>query len=159
MKYVLIAFLLALSFTAHAALHKWVDSEGKVHYSDEPPPPDVKSQTIRTAPESPAEASAPAAAGASASGPAPAKTIYEKEAEMKKAQKAKAEASQKAAQKEQEAQLKQKNCEQSRNQLATLQNSPRIATYDASGERSFMDDTQRQRAIDDAQAAIKQYCQ
>ena len=35
--------LLALSFSAAAqTLYKWVDQDGKVHYSDQPPPKEVK---------------------------------------------------------------------------------------------------------------------
>jgi glutaredoxin len=35
--------LLALSFSAAAqTLYKWVDKDGKVHYSDQPPPKEVK---------------------------------------------------------------------------------------------------------------------
>lgn len=37
-------FLLALAFAAPAAaeLYRWTDSQGRVHYSDQPPPPEIK---------------------------------------------------------------------------------------------------------------------
>ncbi len=147
MKYALTIAALLVSLNSYAGLHKWVDSEGKVHYSDEAPPADVKSESLRSAPEESA-----------ASGPAPAKTIYEQEAEMKKAKKAKEEAAQKAAKQEEEAKAKRQNCEQARTQLQTLQNSPRIAVYNEAGERTIMDDATRQQRIDDAQKAVSQYC-
>ncbi len=153
MKYVLAVVALLFSLNSYAALHKWVDAEGKVHYSDEPPPENVKSQTLRTGPESPEGTSE-----AAASGPAAPKTIFEREAEMKKAKKAKEEAAQKAAKQEEEAKTKRQNCEQARNQLSTLQNSPRIAIYNEAGERSFMDDATRQQRIDEAQKAVSQFC-
>ena len=40
--------LLLLSFSAYGALTKWVDADGKVHYSDEPPPVNVKTKTLAT---------------------------------------------------------------------------------------------------------------
>ena len=46
MKRCLPIFLLLLSVNAHGALNKWVDAEGNIHYSDEPPPPNVKTQTL-----------------------------------------------------------------------------------------------------------------
>jgi len=38
--------LVALSSHAYAGITKWVDSEGKVHYSDQPPPTNVKSTNL-----------------------------------------------------------------------------------------------------------------
>jgi Domain of unknown function (DUF4124) len=152
MKYYLTIFLLMISFNSYADLHKWIDANGKVHYSDEEPPPDVKAETLHTAPEPGigTSASAPAAA--------PVKSIYEQAAEINKERKAKELASQKAAKEQQEAAIKKNNCEQARNQLLTLQNSPRIATYDENGNRSIMDDSTRQKNIDEANAAISKYC-
>ncbi len=150
MKYLLTAIMLLLSLNSYAALNKWVDSEGKIHYSDEPPPANVKSEALRTGPETPSPAAA--------SSPAAPKTIFEQEADLKKAKKAKDEAAQKAAKQEEAAKAKQQNCENARNQLNTLQNSPRIATYSDTGERSYMDDATRQQRIDDAQKAVSQYC-
>lgn len=39
---------LALSATAYSQMYKWVDKEGKTHYTDSPPPSDAK--TITSAP-------------------------------------------------------------------------------------------------------------
>jgi glutaredoxin len=40
---VLVAFgLLALALTAQAQLYRWTDANGKVHYTDTPPPADAK---------------------------------------------------------------------------------------------------------------------
>lgn len=141
-------FLLLFSLSSYAGLHKWIDSSGKVHYSDEAPPDNAKVETMRKTHVDEAPASAPP----------PGKTIFEREADLKKAQKAKQEAAQKTAKEQEQAQAKQKNCEQARTQLANLQNAPRISTYDASGERTIMDDNARQQAINEAQSAISAYC-
>jgi hypothetical protein len=148
MKRSLPIFLLLFSLGSHAELNKWVDANGKVHYSDEPPPENAKVQTMRLPHSQEAPASAPPAR----------KSIFEQEADVKKEQKAKEEAAQKAAKEQEAAQTKQRNCDQARAQLATLQNSPRITTYDANGERTIMDDNARQQAISDTQTLVGKYC-
>ena len=80
MKRYLPACVLLLSFSAHGALHKWVDADGNVHYSDEAPPANVKTQRLKVQ-------SAPTAA-TSSSGESATKTVAEREAEYRKAQKA-----------------------------------------------------------------------
>lgn len=154
MKRYLPLFMLLASFNCHAELTKWVDADGKVHYSDGPPPPDAKVETLHI-PTSPDAADSSSSA---ASAPAAPKTIYEQAADLKKAQKAKEAAAQKAAKEEENAKIKQQNCTQSRSQLQTLQNAPLITTYNAKGEQNIMDDSARKKSIDDAQAAISQYC-
>jgi Domain of unknown function (DUF4124) len=153
MKYSLLAcLLLLLSFNAHGALHKWVDADGKVHYSDSPPPPDARTQKLELL-------SAPATeTGTSASDVPATSTTAEREAEWRKTQKAKEEAAQKAAKEQEAALARQMNCQQARSQLLTLQNSPAIATYDANGERRLMNDADRQRGIEATNKAISQYC-
>lgn len=145
MKYFLTIVLLLISFNSYADLHKWVDANGKVHYSDTAPPAGVKAETIHTH-VSPA---APSAA---------AKSFVEQAADINKANKEKSETAKTEAQKQQEAQTKRQNCEQARNQLMTLRNAPRIMTYDNKGNRSVMDDADRQKHLDDANAAVSKYC-
>lgn len=152
MKYTLAIFLLLISFNTYAELHKWVDADGKVHYSDEPPPDSAKKTETLNIRSSSDEANSPASA------PQAMKSIMEQEADLKKRQKEKLEAAQKEEKKQEEAQTKQKNCNRARNDLATLQNTPRLATYDANGNQVIMDDTARQSRIEDAQQSIKDYC-
>ena len=38
------AFILALGYASAGELYKWVDKDGKVHYTDQPPVQDVKAQ-------------------------------------------------------------------------------------------------------------------
>ncbi len=137
--------LLLLSFSAYGALTKWVDADGKVHYSDEPPPDNVKTKTL-TAPRDPA------------SGVPAAKTFVEREAERKKAQKTKEEAAQKAAQQQEEALAKQKDCASAKTNLKALENSPLIAIYNDKGESSYMDDSTRRKNIEEARKQISTYC-
>ncbi len=149
MKSVLLVFLLLGSIHSHAALNKWVDAEGKVHYSDSAPP-DVKVKKLRSAEEPDSISSASAVS-------AP-KSLAERDAEWKKSQQSKAEAEQKAAQAKEADSIKQKNCEAARSNLATLESSPALVTYNTSGERIYLDDTARAQRIEDARQAIKNNC-
>ena len=49
-KFLLILLMLA-STNTFAAISKWVDAQGQVHYSDQPPPPDAKAKTLRSTSE------------------------------------------------------------------------------------------------------------
>jgi hypothetical protein len=148
MKYYLAALLMLASMSAHAELHKWVDAQGNVHYSDAAPPADAKEQQLNL----------PTAPAAAPSGAAPDKSIFDRESDLEKALKAKAEADKQAQQKQQEAESRRKNCGIARENLRTLQNAPRIMTYDDQGNQVYMDDAARQRSTDEAQQAVEKYC-
>ena len=147
-RYFAIIALSILTLNAHAALNKWVDAEGKVHYSDTPPP-DVATETVRNI-AGKAKTDAPA-------DHAP-KSVAEREAEMRKAKQAKDEAAQKQAQKDAEAEAKKKNCAAARENAQALEQSPRIVTYDANGDRSFMDDAARAQRLEEARKTISSSC-
>jgi len=149
MKYSLAICLFITSMSSHAALNKWVDADGKVHYSDSAPT-DVKVKTLRSS-------SAPDAT-TSASGVSAPKTLAERDADWKKSQKAKEEVAQKAEQEKEAALIKQKNCESARSNLAGYENSRAIVKYDANGERSFLDDASRNKTIEDARKTVSTYC-
>ncbi|HEU0220523.1 MAG TPA: DUF4124 domain-containing protein [Gallionella sp.] len=156
MKKFLLILLVLASTNAFAELSKWVDADGKVHYSDQPPPANVKAKTLRVT----SEAAAPASAGGAvaASAPAAPKTIAEREAELKKAQQAKKEAADKAAQEQARIETEKANCAAAQQNLRTLQEGMRIVEIDAKGERSYVDDEQRRQRIEKAQQGIKTYC-
>jgi len=144
--------LVFFSFASHAEISKWIDAEGKVHYSDTPPG-NIKAKTIKsTAVSNNTEMPTPASGA-----PAP-QTLAEREAAWKKTQKSKEEAAQKAAKEQEAISAKQKNCEIARNNLATLENSPVIATYNAQGERNIMDDSARKQHTEEARKAVSSYC-
>ena len=135
--------LLLLSFSAYGALTKWVDDDGKVHYSDGPPPENVKTKPITT-PHDPVSGVP--------------KTFVEREAEMKKAQKAKEDAAKKAAQQQEEALTKQKNCTAAKANLRTFESNSPLSTYNDKGESINMDDTARQQNIEEARKQIGIFC-
>lgn len=154
-KYLLIILLLA-SANAFAELNKWVDANGKVHYSDQPPPANVKVKTLHSA----SGTAAPPSAGSvtASSAPAAPKTMAEREAEFKKAQQARKEAAEQAAKEQADAEARRSNCAGAQQNLRTLESGVLIPIYDANGERSYMEDEQRQQRIAKAQQDVSTHC-
>lgn len=138
-----------------AELYKWTDAEGKVHYSDQPPPPEVKTP-VTVKPRRPAaETTAPGQEAAPAAGAA--KTYVEQEAEFRKRQveaAEKAEAEKKAADAKAE---KQRTCSRAKAQLASLQ-AGRIARPNASGEREYLTDAEIAQEIERTRQAMDANC-
>jgi hypothetical protein len=150
MKKYLFFSLLLTSTCAFAAITKWVDSDGRIHYSDQPPPPNTQQKTLRSDDN--------AQASRNASGVAAPKTIAEQEAELKKAQLAKKEAADKAAQKQAVTDAQQANCTSARHNLATLQSGVRVAEVNEKGEPIYLDDNEREQRIAKAQNDVSTYC-
>jgi hypothetical protein len=140
--------LAIISLNAHAALHKWVDANGEVHYSDTVPP-DVAGQTVRNM-SGKGQENAPATYSS--------KSVAEREAEMKKAKQTKEEAAQKKAQQEADAETRKRNCASARENARTLEEAGRIVTYDQNGERVYLDDEARAQRLEEARKAISANC-
>jgi len=149
MKYSLAISLLLTAINAQSALNKWVDAEGKVHYSDSAPS-DAKVKTLRSA-------SAPDAMTPVSGVTAP-KSLAEREAEWKKSQQSKDEDAKKADLVKEAALIKQKNCVSARSNLAGYENSRAIVQYDSKGERAYLDDAARSQAIENARKEVSKYC-
>ncbi len=84
--------------------------------------------------------------------------MAEQDMEFRKRQQAREDAEKKAAQETAQKQAAQQNCTNARNRLNSLQSGMRMVTINAQGERTFMDDTMRQNAIQDAQKEVSQWC-
>ena len=155
-------FALALATSAAAQAYKWVDKDGKVRYGDTPPP-GVKATPLKGA--SPAPAPARPAPSADAKKDA-AKDVAGKkdekpltpEAAFRKRQQEREEAEKKAEKERADAATKRQNCDSAQLNLRTLQSGQRVTVTDASGERAYMDDAQRQQAIARAQASVNEWC-
>ncbi len=146
--YFAIVILSLVSLHVHAGVHKWVDADGNVHYSDAPPA-EVTTQTVRNIAgkdqtETPASNSP--------------KSVAEREAEMKKAKQAKEEAAQRKAQQDAEAETKKSNCATARQNVRTLEDNQYVTTYSESGERVVMNDATRAQQLETARKAISAYC-
>jgi hypothetical protein len=152
----LLILLMLTSANTFAAISKWVDAQGHVHYSDQPPPPETKAETLRSTSDT--EGTGSISDVSKTSAPAATKTVAEREAELKKAQQAKKEAADKAAQKQAAADALKANCANAQQNLRNLQAGGRMVEIDAKGESSFIDDTQRQQRIEKAQQEISNLC-
>lgn len=157
MKKYLPIFLLLFSTAAFGALTKWVDDKGKVHYSDQPPPANVKAEVLRSTPSPAAPAGITVPGNAEKSAAAP-KTIAEREAELKKEQQKKKESAEKAAREQEVVEAKKANCLANQKNLRALQEGMRMVEIDEKGERSYIDDAERQRRIAKTQENINASC-
>ncbi len=154
MKRLLVAISLTLcaALPAAAQTYKWVDANGKVHYSDKPPPGNVRTQTLRepaAAPSPPAADETKSETKSKAKGEArqdAAKAVPETAAEQEQAfrkrQAAVAKAQQEEAQKEAKASAKAENCRRAKAAVANLELGGRQTRIDEKGERVFLTDQQ-----------------
>ena len=154
-RYLTIILILA-SANSSGAINKWVDSDGNVHYSDHPPSVESTSKILRSSTN--ADTTADPSSLTAASAPATPKTLAEKEAELRKIQKAKQEAADKTAKEQANAETSKINCSNAQQNLRTLQSGARMAEIDANGERTFIEEAQRQERITKAQQDIITYC-
>ncbi|TNC99818.1 MAG: hypothetical protein FD121_44 [Gallionellaceae bacterium] len=143
-----LAALALLSFNVQAGLNKWVDTAGNVHYSDAPPQ-NVKTQSVPNIAGT-GQAAAPATYSS--------KSYVEREAELKKSKQEKSEANEKKAQQEAQAEERKRNCTAAQQNLRMLEEGTRIVTYDANGEKVYLDDAGREQRLNDARKAISNNC-
>lgn len=172
----LLALLLAAAVSPAAAQWAWKDDNGRIVYSDRPPPTSVKpDQIVRqgtfagSAPTQPAAAGQPAAGAAGAagtnepraegkdskSGP---RTYAEREMDFRKRQQEQAAADRKAAEEAANASRKTGDCERSRGYLRALEEGQRVTRTDAQGNREFLDDSQRASEISRMRDQVSRAC-
>lgn len=145
--------LLALSFGVSADVYRWVDKDGRVHYSDQPPPPGARQEKeLQGVPRAPG---APAEAGAESAAPP---TLQEREAEFRRRQVEQAEKTAQEQRAQEEAASRQRNCEQARNQLVALRSGQRVARFNEQGEREYLGDEQIAQEIVRAEKAVSDWC-
>lgn len=140
------ATLCAIALPATAALYKWIDANGRVVYSDQPPNANVKVETVN-APVAP-------------SNPNAAKELAQKDAELKKRQSEKAEAAAKA---DKERSARSKRAEECARVVSSLQQLSwgQVIIYRANekGEQVPMDEAARQKERARLEAWQKENCQ
>ena len=139
---------------AQAQVYKCLDSNGKVVYSQNPCPPNMKRETMSRGGIPPASAVAPADASADKASKSPA----EQEQAYRKRQQDEAKAAKSAEQKTAEAQVKAANCDNARKRLAQYEIGGRISQINDKGERYYMEDAQIETAKAQARADVSQFC-
>jgi len=131
-----------------AQAYKWRDANGNVQYSDTPPPAGARDvQQLRKP-----------AAGPSSGATGGTKAYTERDAEFRKRLAEKQESDAKQAKAGEDEQVRVKNCEQSRGQLAGIDSGQRMVRLNAQGERIALDDNERVAARAEAVKAVETWC-
>jgi Domain of unknown function (DUF4124) len=166
-----IALSLCLALPAMAQMYKWVDANGEMHYSDRPPPSNVKTETLQMPSEPAAMPAAStvkagvqknaATAGTQKKNEAEAgpKSLAEQDQAFRKRQADAAKAQAEQARKEAQARKKAEYCKNAKAALANLELGGRQVRINDKGERVFLTDKEIAQATaqarKDAAAACK----
>lgn len=126
------AALLAAAPPATAALYKWTDTNGRVVYSDQPPPPGIKAEPVNAAPP-PANPNA-------------VRELAEQEAELKKRQQDRTKQADDETKARADAGKRNASCASAKAQVQALGESQRVVyRYNEKGERYALDAATRQK--------------
>lgn len=150
MKRILIgAMMLALAAPVVAqTLYKWVDKDGKTHYSDTPPA-NQESKAVGSA------SSGPAAAAAA---PTPAKSAVARDKELEKSRQDAREGAKKSSDDAKLAAAKDEQCTRLRQSYQQLVDGGRIHKYNDKGERVLLDDAEIASERDKVRADMEDAC-
>ena len=157
---VLFAFAMLAASAAQAQVYKCLDANGVTVYRQDPCPPSMKSGTMSKPSIAPPAAAPAAAAGKAGKGDAKKGplTPAEQEQAFRQRQQDAAKASKEADAKAEQAKIKEQNCNNARQRLATYSLGGRISRVDANGERYYMEDSQIDSEKAKAQADISSMC-
>jgi len=130
---------------ALAALYKWVDANGRVVYSDQPPLGDIKVETI-SGPPPPSNPNAP-------------QELANKQLESKKQQTEAAANAKKAMQQRADVERRVDACKEARAEVARMAaDQVLLYTINEKGEQVFMNDADRKRRRETAELFVKNNC-
>jgi hypothetical protein len=156
-----LTFIGAIYAVSAAAQWAWKEENGRVVYSDRPPPANVKIQILRQPANSSATSDSQPAAGGDTSkgadkgGP---KSLAERDMEFRKRQQERAEAERKAQEDQQKSAARAADCERARGYMKSLEDGVRIARTDSAGNREFLDDAQRAAEVERTRKTIDAVC-
>lgn len=150
MKIIIALLVLIAPFAAHGQLLKCIGTDGRVEYASDCPPGTKEQQTgIRSTREGPSS-SAPSAQQ---------KSLTERDAASKKSAAERADAQKQDQQKQAEAEQRRRACADARSYLASLEGGARLTRTDPkTGERSFLEDDQRDKEAAYARSMIRDNC-
>ena len=144
LKHILLLLLLLTLTPLQAAVHRWVDDNGNVHYSDQPPAKQA-SEKIEIKPHTP--------------DPATQERLLRHKQTVESSQEAREEQKEQQQAEAKEAEQQKERCKQARAQLNLAETTGRIYETDENGERKYMDDKQREAYLEQAREAVKKFCQ
>jgi hypothetical protein len=151
---------LVLFATLAQAQYVWVDAKGMRQFSDRPPPPSTPADKILKAPQKQqpvlVEPAAPSAAAAAAPAKASSQpTLAERDADFRKRAQERAKEEQKAAAEAGHKKALAENCDAARQYKAQLESGIRISKIDNGGERAFISDDERAKALASTNKALE----
>jgi Domain of unknown function (DUF4124) len=151
-----LAILLATA-TVTAQVYKWIDKDGRVQYTDTPPPASATKTEAKklAAPPSPTAGSTSSAASAAA---APAKSLQERSKEFDKRRTETAEKAKKDEETEKVAKQNQERCKEANRYLSSLESGAPLVRNNDKGERTIMTDAERASETARAKAAATESC-
>lgn len=147
--FIAVAILLATA-TVAAQVYKWVDKDGKVQYTDTPPPEGATKAE-------PKKLNLSTGAPAAAAGAAP-KTLQDRAKDFDKRKTDAAEQAKKAEDQKKDADINTANCTAARSALRELESGRPMVRTSASGEREVVDDSARQADIERARKSEAAFC-
>lgn len=148
--FIALAILLAAGVVA-AQVYKWVDKDGKVQFTDTPPPPTATKEDAKKLVIKPA-----AGAGSGASDTPKSLAERNKDSDKRRADagaKAKKDDEQRAADGKNEA-----RCQEANSYLRDLESGRPLSHADANGDRTFMSDEERAANIAKAREVAGKAC-
>ena len=128
-------------------IYKWTDADGDVHYGDRPVGTDV--ERLHTTSNSSTDNDAVQAS---------VDARHDREAVRSEARSKRDEADKAAADASAEAAQRDVKCQESRTRMQTYLQSRRLYQQDDAGERVYLDEDQTMQARADAQEMIQKYC-
>jgi hypothetical protein len=166
LRHLLPLILVALVVAPDAsAQYKWRDENGRLVYSDQPPPTSIPQDAVLQAPglRPPAERSSGTTAdGAKTSGAGPGSAAVtsaaDRELEFRKRRNERVASERKAAEESAKARQASAACEETRAELRTLESGVRVSHVNERGEREFIDDEQRATRIEAARKSSREHC-
>jgi hypothetical protein len=165
---VLIGLFASLALPA-AAQWKWRDGDGRIQYSDRPPPPGIPARDVlskpaatapmsaRPAPATPASAGDASATGAGAVAGSPASGPANVDPELLARKKA-AEAAERKAEDERLARERQASCTRARDYLRVLETGVPLARVNERGERESVPAAERDAEVRRAREIVTADC-
>ena len=142
---ILLAAAAASPLSANAAIYKWTDANGHVHYSQNPPPDGRKSVEIKPPPQ-PADT------------PSAVKEMKATEQKFEKSRKERLKEQKDRAAAEKKATEKKARCNEARHSLQRLTTTNRVYKTDAQGNRRRVPEPERQADIERARKDVAEFC-
>lgn len=149
-----LVLVLVFNGVAHADVYKWVDKDGKIQYSDQPPlSGEAKKMKKKTKDTTDA---APTTTG---TGAKPAATAADQEVEFRKRKMEKEEAEKKKQAEQESAEKNKGYCNNLHGELRANRDGVRIVRFNEKGERVALDDNERAQARVQLEDRIAKECQ